>query len=170
MYSLAATPELWDAHPFRTQGGPDSPFDRTSDIWVRWRAPEELTEPRSFGEPHFATWYPAWRALPSLHQIVFHLMHKVRATHLGGILITRIPAGEQVKPHSDAGGWHAEFYDTKFYLPLQTNELCVNWCEDERVVMRVGEAWRFENRVMHGLINDGEIDRISAIICMKTEP
>jgi hypothetical protein len=163
-------PELWDEHPFRTLGGPESPFDQTSDIWVRWRPLWQLTKPEHFREPHFAEWYPAWHALPSLHDVVFNLMWMVRATHLGGILITRIPAGEQVKPHTDAGGWHAEFYDTKVYLPLQTNERCLNWCEDEQVIMLPGEAWRFENRVMHGLINDGETDRISAIVCMKTEP
>lgn len=163
-------PELWDANPFRTQGGPGSPFHGTSDIWVRWRRLDECTSRKAFIEPHFPVFYPAWYDLPDVWPIVFDLMANAQATALGGILITRVPAGGEIKAHTDAGGWHAEFYRYKVYVPLQTNDRCVNWCEDEEVVMGVGEAWRFNNLVQHGLRNEGPTDRISLIVCMRTEP
>ena len=166
---LALHPELWDEHRFRTELGPDAPFSRTSDIWLRWRALAELTEPKHYNEPHFAVFWPAWHTLPALHPIVFDLMHRVHATHLGAILITRVPAGERVKPHSDKGGWNAEMMDTKVYVPIQTNDRCETYCEDERIVMQEGDAWRFDNLVTHGLDNHGAEDRISAVITMRTK-
>lgn len=166
---LSSHPDLWNSHRFRTDLGETSPFYETDDIWVRFRPFDELKEPRHFNEPHFAAWYPAWDALPSLHPIVFDLMARTKAVHLGGILITRVSSGGRIKPHHDRGGWHAEFYNCKAYLAIDTNERCATYCEDEIVAMKTGEAWRFNNLVVHGLENDGESDRISAIICMRVE-
>ncbi len=163
-------PELWDERPFRTRGGPQSPFDGTSDIWVRWREPVELTSPEAFCEPHFPVFYPAWHLLPSLRPMVFRLMATVEATHLGGILITRVPPGGEIKPHNDCGTWHAEFHRVKVYIPLKTNDRVQTWCEDETLVMKTGEFWQFDNLVMHGLRNMGDEERISAIVCMRVEP
>lgn len=146
------------------------PFAGTQDIWVRWRAEHELTGPAKYLEPHFAVWYPAWRKLPALQPIVYDLMAKTRATHLGGILLTRIPPGGEVKPHDDRGGWHAEFYTTKIYVVIENNLRCANYCGDEALTMLPGEAWEFDNLVTHSVVNEGATDRISAIICMKTEP
>ena len=88
---------------------------------------------------------------------------------LGGILLTKIPPGCQVKPHHDRGRWHAEFYNRKIYIPLKTNDRCVNHCEDESVVMGGGQAWWFDNLVTHSVVNDGDDERITAIICLRTE-
>jgi len=163
---LRKQPELWNAQVFRQQGV----FYQTDDIWVRYRALEELTSPQRFLEPHFATWYPAWRKLTALQPIIYDLMAKVRATHLGGILLTRIPAGGEVKPHDDRGGWHAEFYTTKVYVVIENNADCVNYCGDDEVVMHPGEAWEFDNLVTHSVVNRGKTPRVSAIACMRAEP
>jgi hypothetical protein len=167
-YQLATQPELWNERPQRLyQSGP---FNATDDIWVRWRPENELIGPQSYLEPHFATWYPAWHRLPALQPMVFDLMARLSATHLGGILVTRVPAGREVKPHDDRGSWHAEFYTTKVYVVIENNEHCVNRCGGEEVVMAPGEAWEFDNLVTHSVVNNGQSDRVSAIICMKTEP
>lgn len=166
---LQAHPELWGQHAARTEM-PQSPHDETSDIWVRFRDPAQLTDARSFGEPHFAVFYPAWHELPALQPIVFDLMATMRAVYLGGILITRIPAGARVKPHHDRGSWHAEYLNAKVYTVLKANERCINWCVHERVVMRPGEAWQFENLLMHGVINDGDDERLALIVTMRCEP
>jgi hypothetical protein len=163
---LAAQPELWDRDTERTS---HPVFAGTSDIWVRWRARDELTAPEHWGEPHWPVFWPAWHALPALAPIVYDLMHREHATHLGGILITRIPAGGRIKPHSDAGGWHAEKYNRKIYVPLRTNDRVVNYCGDERVVMARGQAWFFDNLVTHRVENDGPTERQTLIVCMQTE-
>lgn len=156
-------PHLWDQHPIRTQQ-PD--FCTTHDIWIRFREYDEfLEDPNS---PHFAQWYPAIKELPSLKPIIFGLMGEVDATHLGGILVTKVPAGKVIRPHVDRG-WHPEFYKMKVYVPLQTNDLCVNNCGGEQVTMKVGEAWWFNNLVPHSVVNAGDTDRITLIVCMSQE-
>lgn len=167
-HELADNPQLWNAYQERTVS-PDSPHFGVPDVWVRFKDRELLKTPEDFAGPHFSVFYPAWSNLPSLHAIVYDLMHQVRATMLGGILITKIPAGGQVKPHDDRGGWHAEFYNTKVYVPLASNDGCINYCEDEHVTMRPGDAWQFDNLKTHSVVNRGETDRITAIICMRCE-
>jgi hypothetical protein len=167
-HELADNPGLWDAYKERT-ADESSPHFGVPDIWVRFRDREELASPHAFAEPHFATFYPAWDVLPSLHGIVHDLMHQVRAVYLGGILITKIPAGGVVKPHDDRGGWHAEFHDTKVYVPIQSNFACINFCEDEHVNMLAGQAWTFNNLETHSVENRGQTDRITAIICFRTK-
>lgn len=163
---LDACPELWNTHAQRTR---NDTFYGTSDIWVRFRDPAELKEPKDFGTPHFPVWYPAWHKLPALKPIVFDLMARVRATHLGGILITRIPPHGEIKPHHDRGGWHAEFYQRKVYVPIKTNDHVANHCEEETVIMRRGDAWWFNNLVTHSVVNGGDSERVTLIVCMRTE-
>lgn len=163
---LDAHPELWNQRTDRTA---HAVFAGTSDMWLRYRKPEELKTPADYGVPHFAMFYPPWYLLPAVKPIVYKLMADVGAVHLGGILITKIPPGGQIKPHHDRGGWHAEFYERKVYVPLRTNPKVVNHCEDESVVMGLGEAWYFNNLVTHSVVNDGETDRITLIVCMRVE-
>jgi hypothetical protein len=163
---LADHPELWNEHLERTRD--ESPHYGVDDIWVRYRRYSELTSPPRFNDPHFAEFYPAWYAVSALGPIVFDLMARVKATYLGGILITRIPAGGRVKPHDDRGGWHAENMDTKVYLGLKSNSGCVNYCEDESLTIKVGEAWTFNNLLTHSVVNNGDTERITAIVCFRT--
>lgn len=165
---IDAQPELWDQHSQRrTHDG--SPHSAMRDIWVRYRAFDELTSPAAYGEPHFATFYPAWNKLPALRPIVFGLMAQAGAVYLGGILITRIPPGGKILPHHDRGSWHAEFHNAKVYVPLRSNSRCVNTCEDQSAVMMPGEAWYFDNLRTHSVENNGDQERITLIISMRVE-
>lgn len=164
---LAAHPDLWDRDPERT-ALPDSPHAQASDIWIRFRAKSELTEPAKYGEPHFAEFYPAWYELTALRPIVFRVMARMQAVYLGGILITRIPAGAKILPHVDRG-WHPEFMNAKAYVIFQANERCINRCEDEAVIMRPGEAWLFNNLVTHSVDNDGDEERLVMVMTMRVE-
>ncbi len=164
---LYRQPLLWDANPARTAGA--GSFEGTSDIWVRFRDPAELVSREAYAEPFTPVFYPAWHALPHLRPIVFGLMARLEAVALGGILITRVPAGGQVAPHDDCGRWHPEHYRTKAYLPLASNGRCHSTCGNERVVMKVGEAWLFDNLETHSTVNDGETDRVTLIVSMRVE-
>jgi hypothetical protein len=164
---LYRQPELWNEHTART-GGAGS-FVGTDDVWVRFRDPAELTSREAFAEPHVPVFYPAWHALPHLRPIVFGLMARVEAVQLGGILLTRVPAGGQVAPHDDKGRWHSTWFNTKAYIPLSSNPGCYNTCADERVVMQVGEAWLFNNLEVHSTVNDGDTDRVTLIVSMRCE-
>lgn len=163
---LDANPSLWGRNPERiaVEG---SPHAQSQDIWVRFRDPSVLHEPADYGAPHWAVWYPAWHVLTALHPVVFALASDVRATYIGGILITRIPAGAAILPHIDRG-WHPDTMDTKAYLVLRANEDCINRCGDEAVIMRPGEAWVFRNDITHSVENHGETERIAVIVTMRT--
>ena len=162
---LDRQPDLWNERPARTQL---AAFRGTDDIWLRWRNEAELTSPEAYLEPHYPVFYPPWYKLKAAHSIVKALVERFRPGFVGGILITRIPAGESVKPHKD-GGWHAHYCNAKFYVPLRANDRCVNHAEGgQRVVMREREVWAFDNTVTHWVENDGEEERISLIVCMKT--
>jgi hypothetical protein len=171
LQQLDSQPELWDQHPVRTEAA--MAFSGTSDIWVRYNDYDNLNGRQlgqlgDFNGPHFPVWYPAYYRLPALRPILFYLQSLVGSVHLGGVLITRIPAGHQVKPHVDAG-WHAEWHNVKVYLPLRSNPLCVNTCGDEAVTMAVGEAWTFDNLTVHSVVNGGPFERLTLISCMRVE-
>ena len=165
---LAAAPELWNRDTYRTENE-TSPHREVDDIWLRWRDPAELTTPDAHREPHWAVNWPAWHALPSLHPIVRNLSHVVDATARGGILITRTPAGGQVKPHVD-DGWSARFFGTKLYLILQSNARCLIHCGDDVENCRAGDVVEYPNSIIHSVHNDGSTPHVNVIICFRTEP
>lgn len=163
---LDAQPELWNARRYRTEAE-DSPHRGINDIWVRWRAAEELTSEASHVEPHFSVDWPAWGALPALHPIVRNLSHVVDARVRGGILITETPPGCQVQPHIDRG-WHPEFYDTKLYLVLQSDPRCLHYCGGDIENFRAGDVWQYPNNVEHSVVNRGDAAHRNVIICLRT--
>lgn len=167
---LAANPQLWDQYTLRkTEVG--SPHGGMSDIWVRYNDIAKFSQPidrAAFNSEHMPIMYPAWHALPALRPIVLDLMARVGAVHLGAVLITRIPPGGRIEPHVD-GGWHAEYHNCKIYGLLKSNPGCVNRCEGEAVNMKAGEAWSFDNLRVHSVENNGDSERITAIVCMRVE-
>ena len=160
-------PELWNQYEIRTRD-PNSPFHGVPDIWVRYRQWAELTNFVKYLEPHPGTFYPAWDALPALHPIVFDLMHTVRATYLGAILITTIPPHGHVKPHHDRYSWHCEFTDCKAFLAISGKGPCIFHAEDETLSWEPGEAYAFNNMRTHSVQNLSDQPRTTAIICMRT--
>lgn len=166
---LDGQPELWAHNDMRIRD-PRSPHRETSDIWVRYRESSRLTDFLSYREPHRSVWYPSARALPALRSIIFGLAARVEAVQVGGVLITRMPAGSTVYPHDDKGTWHSEFYDMKVWLPLRANPQCLNVCEGESIVMAPGDAWSFDNLRTHSVHNQGETERLCLICCFRSDP
>jgi hypothetical protein len=167
VWALHRQPGLWNQHTARTRG--DTPHLAVDDIWVRFRDPVELTDAAAFAETFSPVMYPAWHALPPLRPLIFALMARLEAVQLGGVLITRVPPGCQVAPHDDRGRWHPEFFTMKVYLPLLTNPQCYNECMDERIYMKVGDAWTFDNLLTHATVNDGATDRVTLIVSLRCE-
>jgi hypothetical protein len=170
---LEQHPELWDQHRIRKESR-ESPHTGMSDIWVRYNAvaPFEASGDYStFNDRHVPVWYPAWTVLPALKPIVFDLMRKVDGEMLGGVLITKISPGSGIDPHAD-DGWHVQYYD-KFYVSIQSAPGAVFWCHHEDVMEglepQVGEAWLFDNRKRHWVVNQSTSDRITLIVCIRTE-
>jgi hypothetical protein len=166
--ALQIQPELWNQHNERKEFDGTS-HAGTSDIWVRYNDPKNLAYGyEKFTQEHDSVWHPAYYKLPQLRPIVFSLMARCEAVRLGGVLITRIPPGGHILPHADKG-WHPEYYNVKLYVPIQTNPQCINRVGDEHVVMRTGDCWYFNNLVEHEVINNGNDDRMTLIICLRCD-
>lgn len=169
---IEAHPELWNVHKNRMARGAN-PFTGTDDIWVRYndvaKANPDLA---GFTDEHIPVWYPAWDALPALRTLIFELLALVQGEMLGGVLITRIPDGGQVKPHKD-DGWHVEYFE-KFYISLQNEPGAQFCCEaDGRVEMltpKPGECWLFDNRKVHWVTNASGKARMTLIVCIRRPP
>lgn len=169
-FLLKRNPQLWNQRTLRKEMA-DSPHLGMSDIWVRYNddaAFKKSGDYTKLHDLHYPIWYPCVNELHVIKPMALALMAKMNATHLGGILITRIAPGGRVEPHIDKN-WHADFYNCKLYIPLQTNPNCINRCEDEIVSMRTGDCWYFNNAVEHEVQNHGDDDRITLIICMRVE-
>jgi hypothetical protein len=164
---IGAQPELWDEFTER-RTAPDSPHAEMTDIWVRTRARDDLANPDAFRLPFWPVFYPAWQRLPAIQPVVRGLMQWAVGTHLGQVLITRIPPGKRVAEHVDRG-WSVDYWDRKFYVVLRGNERCINWCDGEAVAMPPGSIYGFENRLPHSVVNDGESDRISLIVTLRAD-
>lgn len=170
--ALAAHPELWDQFTVR-KIAPDSPHTGMSDIWVRYNDVRPYLGTgnyRDFNDRHVPVWYPAFDLLP-VRDVIFQLMAHVGGEMLGGVLITRIPDGCGIDPHIDSG-WHVEYYD-KFYLSLQSAPGAEFHCEHEGVHEALspapGDIHLFDNKKKHWVTNTSGHDRITMIICIRTQ-
>lgn len=158
LWALQAHPELWDADRMRT-APPTSPHREASDIYVRYAA-----DPMALG-PHESIWYPCADVI-GVKPIAYDLMRFVEGERLGGILITRIPAGCQVYPHIDHG-WHAETY-RKFCVQVQSAPGQLFTVEDESLEAMPGDLYEFRNEYLHHVTNPTPHDRVSLIVCIQT--
>lgn len=165
--ALARQPELFDRYTER-RTAPGSPHSKMTDIWVRYndrRKHDETGDFSTINDPHESVWYPDSAKIPEVFPIVFGLMAHVRGERLGGILITKLPAGEVIEPHVD-GGWHAATYD-KFYVAIQTPDTARFSFPDGRIQARDGDVHWFRNDVTHSVENPGPGDRIAMVVCIQ---
>jgi hypothetical protein len=164
---LDAAPELWNQYKLRT--GAQSPHYHVDDIWVRYNAWKNYNPryPAKFGQAHHSTWYPSYAKLPAVRPLIFGLMNIIAGEELGGVLITRIPAGSRVERHRDAG-WHAEFFNRKFAVMLKSDDRQAFCFDNEKMVTEPGEAFEFDNSVDHWVVNQSDQERITMIVCIKT--
>lgn len=163
---ILCNPKLWDQHRMRTQS-PNSPHREVSDIWVRYNAAENFTTTEEFNAPHESSWYPAADVI-HVKPYVMAIFQAMAGTRLGGVLITKVPAGKQVYPHTDPG-WHARYYDTKVALQISGNAEQSFVFEDSSLSALPGELYTFDNSRRHWVLNPSSEDRISLIICMRRD-
>lgn len=162
LLQLKRNPQLWGKLADRTQNH-DSPHRETSDIWVRYGGGSYEESQAA----HESVWLDAANFLPEAKSLARTTMNLVQGDALGGILITRIPPGGKVHPHSDSG-WHALNYD-KFAIQLAAHQQQAFCYEDGRHVTAPGDLYWFNNQSEHWVINDSPVERITLIICIKLD-
>lgn len=147
------------------KGDKGSPHHQMDDIWVRYgdiRGMVESGDYTGIADEHDSIWL---KDMPAVRRICFDLMSMVDGERLGGVLITRLPPGGEIKPHTDSG-WHAGYY-SKYYVPIK-NELGSVFgfeCGDIKAV--AGEVWEFNNSAPHWVNNYSGSERIAMIVCIK---
>lgn len=157
-WALKKNPEYWDANTARTEPE-DSPHHGLSDIWARW------AEPGTDGsQPHDSVWYPCVDILP-IREIVYPLFNHVKGTRLGGVLITKIPPGQECRPHTDPG-WHARFYE-KYAVQIESAPEQAFHFKGHRLVTKPGDVFWFDNSQEHWVTNESKYDRITMIVCIR---
>lgn len=191
---IEARPDLWDQYRLRTSGYVPV-HNAVSDIWVRYRSwtdwlsiraewthqvrpinqgqserdTNELAAIQQFvGEAHDSVWYPAAAALRSLRTLIFELVHTFEVERLGGVLITRIPPGGEVKPHIDRG-WHAGYYE-KIAVQLKSAPDQFFCYADGCFECEPGTVYAFDNSFQHWVENRSDQERITCIICVRRDP
>lgn len=160
--ALAANPQLWNERRERTSHA-DSPHYGLDDIWPRYADPRTMQDDGS----HCSMWYSPSQLLP-VRELVFPLMAAVQGEQLGGILITRIRPGQSCRPHTDPG-WHARFYD-KFAIQIAADpETQAFHFDGHSLHSAPGDVFWFDNAYTHWVTNEGTQDRITMIVCIRTE-
>jgi len=161
--SLERNSDLFDQHPER-RSAYSSPHNGMTDIWVRYNAYDRFGD--GFNDEHVPVWYPCLRRIPQVLPVVFDIFQFVGGEMLGGVLITKLPAGGKIESHVDSG-WHAGYYD-KFYVPVKNAEGSVFCFEDGVIYPEIGSVYWFNNSVPHWVENNSNEDRISMIVCIRT--
>ena len=160
VWALQANPQLWNEKTTRTQD-PTSPHHGLDDIWVRYAA-----DGVDGSQPHDSVWHECADVL-GIKPMVMQLFNAVGGTRLGGVLITRIPAGKECKPHKDPG-WHARFYE-KYAIQVASapgQRFCFN---DVSFESKPGDVYWFDNAYEHWVPNPTAYDRITLIVCINKE-
>lgn len=165
LLELSRAAHLWDRNPERRLY-PGTPHAAMTDITVRYMPEEQLTLDARRLE-HRNVFWPAWYELPSLRPMIFALMNRVACVELGSILITKLPPGGRILPHSDAGSWAPEYYNCKCHITLEGS--AVTRCDDAEQLQRAGEIWTWNNLLEHSIWNNGETDRVCCIVSMRCE-
>lgn len=166
---LAAHPELWDAHKER-RIAPGTPHSGMTDIWLRYndRRPFEARgDFAGLNDRHVPVWYPATALLPSIKAFTLDVTALCRAEMLCGVLISRIPPGAGIARHVDRG-WHAE-NTSKLYLALQSAPGAVFASDSDAIEPETGDLFHFNNQEPHWVHNGSDRDRVTLIVCVRTE-
>jgi Aspartyl/Asparaginyl beta-hydroxylase len=150
----------WNAHQYRTND-PASPHREVSDIYARY-APLTWQEP----QPFKAEWYAYPELTAVLKPLAAAVYDYVDGIELGGVLITKIPAGKQVYPHVDHG-YHATTF-TKVCVCIRANEEQSFNFEGQSLRTKTGTCFFFDNSYSHWVLNPSTEDRISMIVCVRT--
>lgn len=159
---IEATPSAWNRHSDRLfKAGPHREVD---DIWVRFN-PIRNMGVGFFTEPHDSEWYEVADDLPAVRKLAEQVYTDAGGSVLGGVLVTRVPAGKKVYPHID-NGWHARQYE-KFAVQIKGNEQQSFNFEDSALSPLPGQSYTFDNSKLHWVNNDSDEDRITLIVCVR---
>lgn len=171
LLAIQRRPDLWKEDTY-LRDYPQGPFNQIESIMLRFpvksvhETEEELRKHLSTYDQHENVDYPAYAVLAEARPIVMALMTRVGGERLGRVMINKIAPGGVIYPHRDTPA-HTEYY-SRFHIVLQSQAGVVFRAGDEQVYMATGEAWWFDNKEEHEVINNSADDRIHMIVDIRT--
>lgn len=170
LLAIKTKPHLWREDTF-LRDYPQGPFGEIDSIMLRFpvktvhETEEEVQRHLSTYDQHENIDYPAYKVLPEARPLIMWLMSRVSGERLGRCMINRIQPGGRIYPHADTPS-HAAYY-SRFHIVLQSNPQSDFYAGGERVNMKPGEIWWFDNSQEHEVINHGDTDRIHLIVDIR---
>lgn len=165
--ALRENPGLYGRFDLRSQG--DSPHREMTDIWLRTNDVEPFYAKGSmvgFADEHDSVWYQEYYRLPEAKKLIFEVMAAVNGERLGAVLITKLPPGGKIYPHTD-DSWHALYYADKYYIPIENHVGATFNFEDSQIKPKLGEVYHIDNSKLHWVNNDTQYDRVAMVICVR---
>lgn len=163
LLAVARQPHLWNQNTLRTQH-PGTAHAEVDDIWLRFNEIPD-GQPELVADATECINYPAFAALPQARPLIFGLMAKVEGERLGRCMITRLKPGGRILPHEDMGA-PATYYE-RYHVVLLSEPGCVFAAGDEKVHMRTGEVYWFDNTQTHEVWNNSQEDRVHLIVDIR---
>ena len=158
---------LWTDVGLRTGIDHDlNPFQYQSEIILRFNDPSQINAPDY--DWRESKNFPPMLILNKCRQYVHTLAFHFQAERIGRAMITNLPAGAVILPHSDAG-WGSPITDyyNRYHLSLKDNYGTVFRCGKEYFRPEPGTVFQFDNSLEHEVINNGESDRWTLITDLK---
>lgn len=175
--AIQRKPQLWNQYGVRTWH-PESVHRVIDDIVLRYNSFDGREPPigDDFVEAVCSRLecvnYPPWNELPEVAGLIFPLMFRVQGLHLGRVFISRMRPGTVIPAHSDRIAPAEEqfpsrmppavYYD-RYHIVLASSPGVIFKCGDEQISMQKGEAWYFNNQLLHEVVNNSADDRIHLI-------
>lgn len=166
LLAVARQPQLWNQNTLRTKH-PGTAHAEVDDILLRFNViPDDDASP--VVDDTECINYPALALLPQARPLIFGLMARVEGERLGRCMITRLKPGGRIYPHEDMGA-PAAYYE-RYHVVLLSAPGCVFRAGDEKVCMKTGDVWWFDNRQDHEVYNNSQEDRIHLIVDIRATP
>ena len=151
---------------------PQGPFGNTESIILRFpdrsvhQTEEALKDHLANFDQHENYDQPIFKTLSEARVLVYNLMAAVQGERLGRVMINKLNPGGVIFPHADTPV-HAEYWD-RFHIVLQSAPGSNFRAGYERVHMKTGDIWWFNNRIEHEVVNNSDTERIHMIVDIRT--
>ncbi len=156
--ALERRPALWHVDTWR-QEHPGSAHVGTEAIMLRM--PREIRPDVMLTGLEAQDW-PAYDALVEARPLVRWLLGAGAATRAGRVMVVRLAPGHAIREHVDEGSYAT--HHARFHVVLASEEGNLFSCGGETIRMRAGEAWWFNQKLPHSVVNDSDGPRIHLIV------
>lgn len=159
---LEQMPELWDQFTAR-QDAPGSPHKDTRCILIL--GPKAFDLETVFNDLDTVPYPPFADLFAEIRWVMVPLMQAVGVENgegLGRVMLAELAPGGAITPHADGGAYAAHY--SRFHIVISSDHGNRFTCGDETVDMEPGEAWWFDHRKVHFVVNNSNTPRVHLII------